>query len=545
MIDYTTITDIFDGILIKEIDKFEKIKAIDYPLVYNLDTISCLVMSVEREREINEHSATDPPQRYQRESFLNDLQEMGIEINDQLKTSFQSLCDQQLIYIDAEGYLYARPSAFSITDAIDSIFPGMPSFHLIGYIIQTIQEVYSGRKTIDEAKHSLEQTLLSRGKVEPTKKAPSSQDTNQKQNYSRRLSQLLSKTQKKTDQPVVISKSGVSSNRKIEIRSLFGKQEPIESEIKPESLAPPVQHKIDTETEPIKSQSLTDVQPNDDMSINESSPQQNEISPKNDLLTQPHSISPEPLPETLSDEPISIVHPDRHPSESVADEIEEDSFAEHQDADEIISIADPHIAKPIQKKKQDSIQQTEAPELEYEDSEEIISIADPHIAKPIQKKKQDSIQQTEAPELEYEDSDTAEIKKSAIADDLIELQIAEFEKELAILCPLCAQGKILSGVTEKGKVYYSCSYPRCKFISWSKPYHFVCPTCKNPFLIEFSSETIKLGLKCPRSTCSYSQQGILDPSKQQKQRLGISKSDESDTKTLVKRKRVVRRVKKN
>ncbi|MBF0100875.1 MAG: hypothetical protein HQK77_08215 [Desulfobacterales bacterium] len=509
MIDYTTITDIFDGILIKEIDKFEKIKAIDYPLVYNLDTISCLVMSVEREREINEHSATDPPQRYQRESFLNDLQEMGIEINDQLKTSFQSLCDQQLIYIDAEGYLYARPSAFSITDAIDSIFPGMPSFHLIGYIIQTIQEVYSGRKTIDEAKHSLEQTLLSRGKVEPTKKAPSSQDTNQKQNYSRRLSQLLSKTQKKTDQPVVISKSGVSSNRKIEIRSLFGKQEPIESEIKPESLAPPVQHKIDTETEPIKSQSLTDVQPNDDMSINESSPQQNEISPKNDLLTQPHSISPEPLPETLSDEPISIVHPDRHPSESVADEIEEDSFAEHQDADEIISIADPHIAKPIQKKKQDSIQQTEAPELEYEDS------------------------------------DTAEIKKSAIADDLIELQIAEFEKELAILCPLCAQGKILSGVTEKGKVYYSCSYPRCKFISWSKPYHFVCPTCKNPFLIEFSSETIKLGLKCPRSTCSYSQQGILDPSKQQKQRLGISKSDESDTKTLVKRKRVVRRVKKN
>lgn len=90
-----------------------------------------------------------------------------------------------------------------------------------------------------------------------------------------------------------------------------------------------------------------------------------------------------------------------------------------------------------------------------------------------------------------------------INDDDVEKQIAAFEEELGMKCPLCRTGAIQAETTAKGKLYYHCSNKRCNMISWGKPYYLPCPQCNNQFLIESSAGTGKSILKCPRATCHY------------------------------------------
>jgi hypothetical protein len=94
-------------------------------------------------------------------------------------------------------------------------------------------------------------------------------------------------------------------------------------------------------------------------------------------------------------------------------------------------------------------------------------------------------------------------------EDLIEQKIRQFEEELAMPCPICGLGKVLSDTTEKGKTYYHCSDENCRLISWGKPYNMACPVCKNPFLIEAPEPDGQIGLKCPRATCMYRKKNAL------------------------------------
>jgi hypothetical protein len=88
-------------------------------------------------------------------------------------------------------------------------------------------------------------------------------------------------------------------------------------------------------------------------------------------------------------------------------------------------------------------------------------------------------------------------------EDVITQKIHAFEAQLAMGCPVCKEGKILTDITEKGKTYYYCSNKGCDLVSWGKPHHMACPVCENPFLIEFQQKDDGVGLKCPRATCSF------------------------------------------
>ena len=62
-------------------------------------------------------------------------------------------------------------------------------------------------------------------------------------------------------------------------------------------------------------------------------------------------------------------------------------------------------------------------------------------------------------------------------------------------CPHC-DGKIVSKLTRKGKVFFGCNnYPKCKVATWDKPTGDLCPEC-HELLIES-----KNGIKC--SSCDY------------------------------------------
>lgn len=90
-------------------------------------------------------------------------------------------------------------------------------------------------------------------------------------------------------------------------------------------------------------------------------------------------------------------------------------------------------------------------------------------------------------------------------DEEIADKIAAFEKELALVCPVCKTGVLQEKTTAAGKVFYACASKNCNFISWGKPHNIPCARCKNPFLIEAADAAGQTILRCPRATCQHRQ----------------------------------------
>jgi len=135
-----------------------------------------------------------------------------------------------------------------------------------------------------------------------------------------------------------------------------------------------------------------------------------------------------------------------------------------------------------------------------------------------------------------------EIKKPApISDESdIESRISSLEVELSITCPLCNIGKVVQETTDQNKEYYECNNDSCNFISWSKPYHFECPQCKNNYLVEnleMISGTPVVGLKCPRAGCTFLQHHLNNPAQ------NINKQNQNDSAKPKKKRRVIKRIK--
>jgi ssDNA-binding Zn-finger/Zn-ribbon topoisomerase 1 len=95
--------------------------------------------------------------------------------------------------------------------------------------------------------------------------------------------------------------------------------------------------------------------------------------------------------------------------------------------------------------------------------------------------------------------------ENIITDDSIADQIAAFEKDLSLTCPICRESVLKEQSTAAGKIYYTCPHDSCNFISWGKPHHIECGRCKNPFLIEVTDISGEMILKCPRATCQHRQ----------------------------------------
>lgn len=129
------------------------------------------------------------------------------------------------------------------------------------------------------------------------------------------------------------------------------------------------------------------------------------------------------------------------------------------------------------------------------------------------------------------------------ADDMIEERISTFEEDLAGQCPICKIAAVKPEETATGKVYYKCANKDCNLISWGRPYHLVCPQCKNPFLVENPDRDGKTILKCPRATCHYWQR-LPGETADEPQEKAISQDQEPVKSNVVSRKprrRVLRR----
>jgi hypothetical protein len=124
----------------------------------NLATISSLVLLSERESEI-EGSPSAPPERYTHNSFFKDLSEIGLDSYDDVKNAIHDMAAKGYVSIDPKGELVAMKPAATMAKLLDQAFPGMPGMNLVAYLVQTMDEVLSGRKDLETAVSQFDQAL--------------------------------------------------------------------------------------------------------------------------------------------------------------------------------------------------------------------------------------------------------------------------------------------------------------------------------------------------------------------------------------------------
>ncbi len=444
-----------DEILAREITAFIDVDSDSAMMTFNLATISCITIIVEREREIKQY--TDfPPERYNKESFSSELVDIGLDNDDYLASAIDSSLNSGYISSQENGELKAEMPSFMMAGFLDSMFPGMQGMNLIAFVLQMNHEVNSGRKTLELAKDSFETSLKTRGvsvtqdhaekraseMVQGVQQAVSAQakeiSTQLKKENLNRLSKLI-KTRKK--------RSG-EYQEKVKIQDVFDKG--------------PTKEEIEAEKREIQQA---------EEAARKAAELARQLAEKDEKIKEAEDAA-----KDLADQLKSLEE-----KESLLESVQEEA----------------RIAK-------EKAAQLEAREAEMAEKEARLKALEEEIRLKEEQAKQDAEARKIAEKTEQEPKD----------DDDIESRIAAFEQELAMPCPLCANGKVEEKTTEKGKVFFSCNQRDCRFVSWDKPYHFECPLCKNPFLTEVITPAGTPGLKCPRASCSYSQENLLEPKQQ-------------------------------
>lgn len=456
--DSVYVKEQLDMILEKNFRKLDQIDVLGHTLPLDMVTVASLHLLAERENEIEEENADK--RRYDKNTFLNDLAEMGFEVDEDLMSKLQNIIDQGFVEINAEGGYHTRLEAMEMVSHINRMFPGMPGMNLVAYILQTLEEILSGRKECDDGLEQFDKALVSRGKPLTfvhlrTEKRTESQRAQErikraiereefkkaseklKAINSEKLSRLRASILREKD-PMVVTKRAIGAD---EIRI---------KEISPQKIKE-ARERERLEKERLEAERLER--------------ERLELERKRQEL------------ERLAREQAERERLERERLEAEKREMEERFQAEREQAER-------------ERAERERVEQEEAERLRQE-QEEAQRVA----------REQERLRQEE--ERLARESRERELS--------IEEQIAAFEQQQATVCPLCQQGKIVKETTESNREYYRCDNKMCKFISWDKPHPYRCPQCGNSYLLEFRKQDGSYGLKCPLATCSYVQADLSNP----------------------------------
>ncbi|MCP3944739.1 MAG: DNA topoisomerase I [Desulfobacteraceae bacterium] len=471
-IDSLMVKTQLDEILASKITSLIDVDSDVAMMSFNLATISCIIVIVEREREIKQYTEF-PPERYNLESFINELVDIGLERDDYLETAVVTSLSSGYIGENEKGEFKAEMSAFMTAGFLDSMFPGMQGMNLIAYVLQMNHEVNSGRKTLELAKQSFEASLKSSG-------VAVSQDHAEK-----RASEMASGTQKS-----------------------FVKTKEISEKLKKENI-----DRLSTLMKTRKKRSGEYKEKLQVKDVFDKGPSKEEIAAQKAEIEKIEEIAKKEaeLARQLAEKD---------------EQIKQAEEAAKEAAKQLKELEEKELALKIAQEKAEELAAREAQMAEKEANLKAME-------ERLKQKEEDEARREE--EARLQDIKAQEEKESVTSEEDIESQIAAFESELAMPCPLCEKGQIEEKTTEKGKQFFTCTKAECRFVSWDKPYHFECPLCKNSFLIEMQAAGDVKGIKCPRAACSYTQDNLLDPKQNMASAIASSKPK--------KKKKMVRRIK--
>src|SRR3989339_1527392 len=105
------VRDQLDEILAEEITALLDVDSSSVMMSFNLASIACITLIVEREREIRQYPEF-PPERYTKESFINELVDIGLEKDNTLEKAVLSVLNKGYISTDRHGFLKAEMPSF-------------------------------------------------------------------------------------------------------------------------------------------------------------------------------------------------------------------------------------------------------------------------------------------------------------------------------------------------------------------------------------------------------------------------------------------------
>jgi len=433
----------------------------------NLETLACFIALVEREAEI-ESLPSSPPERFTGETLAGELVEMGFGAEADLKAGITEMVEKGEIHLDEKGQFHPGKSATDMVQLLERIFPGMPGMSLLAYIIQTIDEVHSGRKGLEEAISQFDQVLQKQGAslresghrdlksgasggtpgrgpisgLQARKRAPASPVK------PIRLARIPRWTPSTPESgPKILSCGGRREQVEIrEIRDLFRGNDEAEAGQDPSAGMEEGQKEVcedEAQDHGREGWEFSGAQerPNDIPAIEIKTAQDQDRAVADEAEALEGEVSP-----GYESAPCPVDHKEKQGAWNEEKAMEAGNKRPRDESSLLIEIS-PSVAADLQEKDDDA-----------DDDEEI------------------------------------------------ERGIAAFEEDLSLQCPICRAAKIFSETTTRGKTYYKCSNKNCNFLSWGKPYHIVCSRCNNPFLVEVTDRDGRKMLRCPRATCRHIQE---------------------------------------
>ncbi|MFH1075989.1 MAG: DNA topoisomerase [Pseudomonadota bacterium] len=123
---------------------------------------------------IPRQTSSQPAEYYTMETLLNDLGEMGLDLNDSMISIFHNMIEKGYMEISEDGGLRPLENTEKVVQVFERALPSMAGVNFIAYIVQTIEEATSGRKSLAWAVEQFNQTLNMHGKTlfKPKPKAP-------------------------------------------------------------------------------------------------------------------------------------------------------------------------------------------------------------------------------------------------------------------------------------------------------------------------------------------------------------------------------------
>ncbi|MFH1153104.1 MAG: HDOD domain-containing protein [Pseudomonadota bacterium] len=112
--------------------------------------ISCILLLEKREQEVSA-SAEKAQERYSSESLLDDLIDMGVNVDIHYGKIIRQLQNENYIFVDEMDRYASKGLSSVLIRLIDTVYPSMKGFMLVAFFVQTIEEVLSGRKDPQDA----------------------------------------------------------------------------------------------------------------------------------------------------------------------------------------------------------------------------------------------------------------------------------------------------------------------------------------------------------------------------------------------------------
>ncbi|AKL95492.1 DNA topoisomerase 1 [Clostridium aceticum] len=77
--------------------------------------------------------------------------------------------------------------------------------------------------------------------------------------------------------------------------------------------------------------------------------------------------------------------------------------------------------------------------------------------------------------------------------------------KIGVKCPKCEDGEIIERKSKKGRTFYGCSeFPKCRFVSWSRPINEKCPDCNSLLTHKINKKSEKI--MCTNKECKYTRE---------------------------------------